>query len=74
MLSYRNNKGITLIALTITIVVMVIIATITINASLNDEGLINEAKNTVENVNDTLNGTTEDMINVYTMITGREED
>ena len=40
-----NNKGITLIALVVTIVVLLILAAITINAVLSEGGIFNTAKN-----------------------------
>ena len=48
-LAKQNNKGITLIALVITIVVLLILAGITINAVLSEGGIFNTAKN-AENV------------------------
>ena len=47
----KNNKGITLIALVVTIVVLLILAGITISLILNDDGIIakaREAKNATE--------------------------
>ena len=41
----RNKRGITLIALIITIIVLLILAGVTINMVLGDNGLINKAKN-----------------------------
>jgi len=40
----RNNKGITMIALVITIVVLLIIAGVSIGSIANGKGIINEAK------------------------------
>ena len=37
---FKNNKGITLIALVVTIVVLLILAGISINALIGDNGLI----------------------------------
>ena len=39
-----NNKGITLIALVITIVVLIILATVAINLTIGNNGIINKAK------------------------------
>lgn len=44
----RNDRAITLIALTVTIIVLALIVTITINTMLNNNGLINRASKTVE--------------------------
>ena len=44
MLKTRKNKGITLIALVITIIILIILAGITINAVFGESGLISKAK------------------------------
>ena len=49
----KNSKGITLIALALTIIVMMIIAAVAIGLSINSNGIFNrtyEAKNKVEEV------------------------
>ena len=46
-----NSKGITLIALVVTIVVLLILAGITITAVIGDNGLINRAKTAAEKTN-----------------------
>ena len=40
----KNEKGITLVALVITIVILIILATVTINVAFGDGGLIDQAK------------------------------
>ena len=40
----RRNSGITLIALVVTIVVLIILATVTINTVLGDNGIIGRAQ------------------------------
>ena len=40
----RNNKGITLIALVITIIVMLILAGVSLNATIGDNGIIKRAQ------------------------------
>lgn len=40
----KNNKGITLIALIITIIILLILAGVTINVLIGDNGLFNTAK------------------------------
>ena len=42
----KQNAGITLIALVVTIIVLIILATVTINMVLGDNGLIKQAENT----------------------------
>lgn len=44
MRSIKEKKGITLIALAVTIVVILILAAISIGIMLNDDGVINKAK------------------------------
>lgn len=43
-MNIKNENGITLLALVVTIVVMIILASIAISASVGDNGLINETK------------------------------
>ena len=50
-----NNKGITLIALVITIVVLIILATIAINLTLGNNGIVNRAKLEVMKYNNASN-------------------
>ena len=42
---YKKTKGITLIALVVTIVVLLILATVTINMTMNSNGIFGRAKN-----------------------------
>ena len=44
----RNERGITLLALIITVVIMIILAAVTINITLGDGGLIDQAKTAAE--------------------------
>ena len=44
----RNEKGITLIALVVTIVVLLILATVTINMTMNSNGIFGRAKNATD--------------------------
>ena len=48
MLNLKSNKAITLIALVITIVILIILAGVLINVTLGNNGIINRAKNTVD--------------------------
>ena len=45
----RNNKGITLIALVITIIVLIILAGISISILMGEDGLITKAKQGAQN-------------------------
>ncbi len=44
----KNAKGITLVALVVTIVVLLILATVTINMAVNNTGIFARAKNATE--------------------------
>ena len=62
MKSIKEKRGITLIALAVTIVVILILAGVTIDAVFSDDGIINKAKeaanamnNAVENDQTSLN-------------------
>lgn len=57
----RNKKGITLIALVITIIVLLILATVSIQAILGENGIVNKAKKAQ---NQTEIGTEKEQINV----------
>ena len=59
--NYFNQKGITLIVLVVTIVVLLILAGLSINAILGDNGIVNKAKE-AQNVTD--NSTEQDKENV----------
>ena len=41
----NNKKGITLIALVVTVVVLIILAGVSINAVIGDDGIIKKAQN-----------------------------
>ena len=47
-LSIKNNGGITLVALVVTIVILIILATVAINLSLENNGVFNRAKTAKE--------------------------
>ena len=48
----RSNKGITLIALVITVIVLLILAAVTINALSGDNGILKRAKDAKEQTNE----------------------
>lgn len=48
MKKVKNNKGITLITLAITIIIIIVLAGITINAIISDDGLLKNSRETVE--------------------------
>ena len=51
MRSIKGNRGITLIALAVTIVVILILAGVTIDAVFSDNGIINKAKEAANSMN-----------------------
>lgn len=56
-----NERGITLVALVITIVVLIILSTVTISTVLGDNGLINQAKKNKNNVLESVGEEEEDI-------------
>lgn len=46
----RNEKGVTMVALVITIIVLIILAGVSINVTIGDNGLITKAKQAKENI------------------------
>ena len=44
----KDERGITLLALILTVVIMIILATVTINITLGDGGLIDQAQHAAE--------------------------
>ena len=54
-MNVRNERGITLVALVITVVIMIILAAVTINVTLGDEGIVEQTK---EAAGATINSTT----------------
>ena len=47
-LKAHNNKGITLIALIITIIILIILAGVSVNTFLGDQGIVTKARNAAE--------------------------
>ncbi len=44
----KNNKGITLLALVVTVIIMIILAAVSINAAIGEDGILGETKKTKE--------------------------
>lgn len=57
----QKNKGITLIALVVTIVILLILVGVTIASFTGDDGIVNETKNTKNNIEDLQNKTIDDL-------------
>ena len=51
MKSIKEKRGITLIALAVTIIVILILAGVTIDTVFSDEGIINKAKEAANSIN-----------------------
>ena len=69
-----NEKGITLIALIITIVVLIILATVTLNFGFGEDGLMDRAQDAKELTEQTTQDETEKLqgiISEYSNIIGR---
>ena len=49
---FKKEKGITLIALVVTIIILLILAGVTLSLALNNEGLFNRARNAGERYED----------------------
>ena len=64
----KNNKGITLVALVVTIVVLIILAGISINLVLGDNGIMSIAKNAKENVEYTKSERETELNEIYTKL------
>jgi len=64
----KNNKGITLIALVITIVVLIILAGVAINLTLGENGIFNKAKEAKEDYKVASNEEQEQLANVEASI------
>ena len=60
-LKLKNRAGVTLISLVITIIIIIILATVTINASLGENGLIKQAKNAKDATTNSITQEEEDM-------------
>ncbi len=57
----QKNAGITLIALVVTIIILLILVGVTISSFTGDDGLVNETKNTKNNIEDLQNKTMDDL-------------
>lgn len=68
MMAIKSNKGITLVALVITIVILIILATVAINFAFGDSGLINRASDAKEYYANDITYTDESLSNVESYI------
>ena len=65
----KTEKGITLLALAVTIIIMLILAGVTLNAALGDHGLIKEAQATVNDYEDAQEEESESLEKIRNQIT-----
>lgn len=61
MKNIKQNSGITLVALIITIVILLILAGVSIASFVGDKGLLNETKDMKNNIEDIQNKTIDDL-------------
>ncbi len=61
----KGQKGITLVALVITIIVLIILAGVSIALLLGDDGLINKTKQAGENYQKAANAEVSDIANLF---------
>ena len=76
-MNYRNNNGITLIALVITIVVLIILSAVSINIIFNDNGIISRAGSAQKKMDDAADKEIESVNSLNNLInkkTGEEEN
>lgn len=73
MKKYKNNKGITLIALIVTVIVLLVISGIVISKSFN-KGLVDQAKNTRNEIINFKNSTSNSEKSFTDLIGSSEED
>ena len=65
-----SERGITLLAIIITVVIMIILAAVTINVTLGDEGLVDQAKWAAEQTANSTQSEQEQLENVASQING----
>ncbi len=61
MLNKQNTKGVTIIALTVTIIVLLILASVSITVVLGNNGVIDAAKNSEKRTNQVMNNKLNDI-------------
>ena len=68
----KNNKGVSLVALVVTIIILIILAGISINMTLGEEGLITIAKKAKENIEFAQIEEQEKLNELYSQLEGNE--
>lgn len=62
----KNQKGITLVSLVITVIVLLILATVAITLAINSNGLFNKAGTAANNWNASVKQENDDLTNLMT--------
>ena len=70
MQELKEERGITLLALIITVVIMIILASVTISITLGEGGIINQAKEAAENTKDSAQREQEEIANLTSYLEG----
>ena len=70
----RNQKGITLIALIVTIIVLLILAGVSLNIVLGDKGIIKQAQTSKNEYEDKVKDTQEGIDGLYNELIGEKEE
>ena len=70
MQKLKEERGITLLALIITVVIMIILASVTISITLGEGGIINQAKEAAENTKDSAQREQEEIANLTAYLEG----
>ena len=63
----KNNKGISLIALVVTIIVLIILSGISVSVLTGDNGLINKAREEKTEVNEIVDTTQDNLNELYVL-------
>ena len=63
----KNNRGITLIALVVTIIVLIILSGVSVSILTGDNGLIQQARNERTEVNETVDTTQSNLNELYVL-------
>lgn len=63
----KNNKGITLIALVVTIIVLIILSGVSVSVLTGENGLIQQARNERTEVNETVDNTQANLNELYVL-------
>lgn len=63
----KNNKGVTLIALVVTVIVLIILSGVSVSVLTGDNGLINKAREERTEVNETVDNTQSNLNELYVL-------